>query len=235
MHQRDCVPPRLLGCLVVVALGVTSIDRARAQASDPDAVIETTAPVPVEEATPAQSHARLKLSLEGFHIGTTWDMPVTLTGLHLEAYPISRRWLRGGVGLAGGTGDAHLDGASASVVYGLVGISVGTQYPGRVTPFIEGHLAGGFMTATLDGPVTVSGLTVDNASGTTWLVMRGLDAGAEFYVFRRAYVSLSLGWTRSSWASPDVDPRTATAASTRNVQITTVTADSLLWKVGLGI
>lgn len=161
-------------------------------------------------------------------------MPVGLTGLHLEAYPLSRRWIRAGVGLTGGLGDAKVDVASANVVYGLLGVSVGAQYPARITPFVEAHAAGGFMTATLDRPVNVGGLTVDNASGTTWLVTRGLDAGAEMYVFHRAYLSVSLGWLRSSWASPDFNPY-APPTATQNLRITTVTADSFLWKVGLGI
>ena len=212
---------------------------ARAQASDvrgdsPDEVLEKTAPVPIEDSPPPdQPHARLKLSLEGFSIGTTWGMPVGLTGLHLETYPLSRRWVRLGLGLTGGLGDASVEAASASVVYGLFGTSAGFQYPARITPFVEGHVAGGFMTATLDRPVTVGGLTVRNASGTTWLVVRGLDAGAEMYVFGRAYLSFSLGWMRSTWASPDYNPY-ALAANT-NLRITTVTADSFLWKVGLGI
>lgn len=204
-------------------------------AASPDEVLERTASIPVEEPAPAsQPHARLKLSLEGFSIGTTWGMPVGLTGLHLETYPLSRRWVRVGLGLTGGLGSATVDVASATAKYGLLGVSVGTQYPARITPFIEGHVAGGFMTASLDRPVTIGTLTVDNASGTTWLVVRGLDAGAEMYVFGRAYLSASLGWMRSSWASPDVNPY-APPTTTQNLNIVTVTEDSFLWKVGLGI
>lgn len=224
----------LLGRLVAsLALLATASGSASAQDDAPAITIEREAAVPVA-APSAHPAARLKLSLEGFTIKTTWGMPVGLTGLHLEAYPLSRKWLRAGVGLTGGLGDATFDGASASVDYGLLGVSVGTQYPGRVTPFVEANLAGGFMSASLDRPLTVGGVTVDNASGTTWLVVGGLDAGAELYVFRRAYLSFSLGWMRSTWASPDFDPRDTSMPPT-NLRITTVTADSLMWKVGLGI
>jgi len=229
--------PLEAGLLLLLSLSATSVRRAQAAArvEDPDDVVSKMGYVPAEQPVPAsQPHARLKLSLEGFSIGTTWGMPVGLTGLHLEAYPLSRPWLRGGVGLTGGVGSATTAGVSASAVYGLLGVSVGTQYPARITPFVEGHVAGGFMAATLDRPVTVGTLTVNNASGTTWLVVRGLDAGAELYVFGRAYLSVSLGWMRSSWASPDFNPY-APATTAMNLRITTVTADSFLWKVGLGI
>lgn len=230
------MPPHRFGGLLVACVLAIVTSNARAQAvSSPDEAIEKTAAVPDEQPLPASTpHARLKLSLEGFSIGTTWGMPVGLTGLHLEGYPLSRRWVRAGVGLTGGLGSATLDGASANAVYGLLGASAGVQYPARVTPFVEGHAAGGFMTATLDHPVTFGAVTVRNASGTTWLVTRGLDAGGELYVYGRAYLSFSLGWMRSTWASPDYNPYAPPAAN-QNLRIVTVTADSLLWKVGLGI
>jgi len=230
-------PPR---CRWLIALVCALAWSATARAEDlrsasPDEVLEKTAPIQIDEPSPAsQTHARLKLSLEGFSIGTTWNMPVGLIGLHLETYPLSRRWVRAGVGVTGGLGSAAVEAASATAKYGLLGVSLGTQYPARITPFIEGHVAGGFMTATLDRPVTIGTVTVNDASGTTWLVVRGLDAGAETYVFGRAYLSFSMGWMRSSWASPDFNPY-APQASSRNLNIVTVTADSFLWKVGLGI
>lgn len=225
--------PALFASLLVASTAPARAQELRSAAS-PDEVLEKTAAPPAEELTPASPpHVRLKLSLEGFSIGTTWGMPVGLTGLHLETYPLSRRWVRLGLGLTGGIGNAAIDSASASAVYGMFGASAGAQYPARITPFVEGHVAGGFMTAKLDRPVMVGTLTVRNASGTTWLVTRGLNAGAEMYVFGRAYLSFSLGWIRSTWASPDYNPN-APAANT-NLRITTVTADSLLWKVGLGI
>jgi hypothetical protein len=67
------------------------------------------------------------------------------------------------------------------------------------------------------------------------LVVRGLDAGAEFYVYGRAYLSLSFGWMRSTWASPNYNPNENPSTAAMNLRITTATADSFLWKVGLGI
>jgi hypothetical protein len=222
----------------VAALVLTTViaGRSHAASEDPDAVVETRAALSSGDVLDERPVPRLKLSLEGFSIGTTWGAPVGLTGLHAEVYPLSRPWIFAGVGLTGGVGNAQVDAASASLVYGLLGVSVGVQYPARITPFVEGHLAGGFMGATLDRPITVAGVTVANASGTTWLVTRGLDAGGEFYVLgrSRAYVAVSLGWMRSSWASPDLDPN-AVATSSGGLRVVTVTSDSFLWKVGLGI
>src|SRR3569623_140568 len=236
-HVPGVRPPRpgllpLSACLFALWAAPVHAQQLRSAAS-PDEVLEKTAAVPTEEpAPPSDHHVRLKLSLEGFSSGTTWGMPVWLTGLHLETNPLSRRGGRLGLGLTGGLGNAALDGASASAVYGLFGVSLGVQYPARVTPFVEGHAAGGFMTAKLDRPVMIGTVTVRDASGTTWLVTRGLDAGAEMYVFGRAYLSFSLGWMRSTWASPDYNPNAP--AANQNLRITTVTADSMLRKVGLG-
>lgn len=226
-------PLRLTGFVAFTILMLAGARRGHAASDDPAAVVEARAPLPENDVTDERPTPRLKLSLEGFSIGTTWGAPVGLTGVHAETYPLSRPWVFAGVGLTAGVGDAKVETASASLRYGLLGVSVGAQYPARITPFVEGHLAGGFMGASLDRPVTVGGVTVANASGTTWLVVRGLDAGAEFYVVGRAYLSVSLGWMRSSWASPDFDQNAVTSSS--GLRVVTVTSDSFLWKVGLGI
>jgi len=201
----------------------------RAQAGDLPRDVDGEHPVP-----------RLKVSVEGFAVDTPFATRVGLTGLHAEVYPISRPWVRGGIGLAGGAGSGSVDGASASVQYGLLGGSLGAQLPGRVTPFIEGHLRGGFMGATLDRPITVGSVRVENASGTTWMYTRGLDAGAEFYVLGRLYLSGALGWTRATWGSPDPRSLGPTApgeapSSSGDLRFIDVTSDSLMWKLGVGI
>ena len=199
----------------------------RAHAGDVPGELEGEHPVP-----------RLKVSVEGFAVGTPLATRVSLTGLHAEVYPISRPWIRGGIGLAGGAGSGSYGDASANVQYGLLGGSLGAQLPGRVTPFIEGHLRGGLLGATLDRPITVGNVRIENASGTTWMYTRGLDAGAEFYVLGRLYLSGALGWTRATWGSPD--PRSlgqsgSAPASQGELRFIDVTTDSLMWKVGVGI
>lgn len=187
------------------------------------------------EPLPAPEHPvpRLKISLEGFSVDTPIHTSVALTGAHAEMYPFSRPWVRGGVGLSGGSGHGAIAGGSATVEYGLMGISVGAQYPGRVTPFVEGHLEGGFMSASIDRPISFNGVQIDAAGGTTWLYGRGLDAGIEVYALGRAYVSGSVGWMRATWGSPDT--RAIVAGTSTQIRFVDVTSDSLLWKLGIGI
>jgi hypothetical protein len=182
---------------------------------------------------PAHPVPRLKISLEGFSVDTPFGSSVGLTGGHVELYPVSQRWVRGGVGIAGGTGNGAIDGGSANVDYGLLGATIGVQYPARITPFVEGHIDGGFMSASVDRPVMINGVTVENAAGTTWLYGRGINAGAEFYAFGRAYLSGSVGWMRATWGSPDTSA--PAQGSSAQIRFENVTSDSLMWKLGLGI
>jgi len=231
--------PGLKAVLAGIVLGSSSASLAEAQTSlgEPTPSVRAQARDVPRDLEGEHPVPRLKVSVEGFAVGTPFATRVPLTGLHAEVYPISRPWVRGGIGLAGGAGSGSYGGASANVQYGLLGGSVGAQLPGRVTPFIEGHLRGGFMGATLDRPITVGSVRIENASGTTWMYTRGLDAGAEFYVLGRLYLSGALGWTRATWGSPD--PRSLTpgeaAASPGELRFTDVTTDSLMWKLGVGI
>ena len=222
----------VLACIVggtsfaSLALAQAPTPSVRAQARDLPGDLEGGHPVP-----------RVKLSVEGFAVATPFATRVALTGLHAEVYLVFRIWVRGGIGLAGGAGSGAFDGASANVQYGLLGGSLGAQLPGRVTPFIEGHLRGGFMGATLDRPINVGSVRIENASGTTWMYTRGLDAGAEFYVVGRLYLSGALGWTRATWGSPDTRSLGTGEASgsSGELRFIDVTSDSLMWKLGVGI
>ena len=193
-------------------------------------------PTPEAESGPAHAVPRLKVSVERFSVNTPFGTSVALLGGHVELYPVSMPWVRGGVGLAGGAGNGKVQGGSADVSYGLLGTSIGAQYPGRVTPFIEGHLSGGFLSAKVDRPISFNGVSVDNASGTTWMYTRGLDAGAELYAFGRAYLSGSIGWTRATWGSPDSQTLAqAGQGIPSEIHFNDVTSDSLMWKLGFGI
>jgi len=224
-----------LACVVV---GTFLESTARAQMPPPAPSVRAQAPDVPRDLDGEHPVPRLKVSVERFAVGTPAATRVPLTGLHAEVYPVSRPWVRGGIGLAGGAGSGSYGGASASVQYGLLGGSLGAQLPGRVTPFIEGHLRGGFMGATLDRPITVGTVRIENASGTTWMYTRGLDAGAEFYLLGRLYLSGALGWTRATWGSPDTRSLGSGEASTTSqgdLRFVDVTSDSLMWKVGVGI
>ena len=201
-----------------------------AWARDPAGDVRVTSAAELTEAHP---RPRLKLSIDRFSVGNLDTSPVPLTGAHLDVYPLSEPWMRGGFTLEGGTGHASAVNSSISLTYGLLGLGFGVQYPGRVTPFVEGHLSGGVLSGHQDGPIAVAGATVVGASGTTWLYSRGIDLGAEFYVSGRWYVSAALGWTRATWGAPDFSARVQNPQA--DWRLLNITADSLVWKLGVGI
>jgi hypothetical protein len=169
-----------------------------------------------------------------FSIGNVSGNAIPLEALHLDLYPLSRPWVRAGFATEAGRGDATLLGNDASLGYGLLGISAGVQIPGRVTPFLEGQAAAGVLAAHADGPLTVPGstVTVTGGSAATWMYGRGLNGGVEVYAVGRAYVSASLGWIRTTWASPDT---AALQNASTGLKLRDVTYDSFLLKLGLGV
>jgi hypothetical protein len=205
-----------------------------AWANDPPAGLRAT-PGEWDEMPPAETHPcpRLKLSINRFAVNNLDSSAVPLTGAHLDVYPLSETWMRGGFQLQGGTGHASAVGSSISLTYGLLGLTAGVQYPGRVTPFLEGQVSGGVLSGRQEGSITVAGTTVTGASGTTWLYGRGLDAGAEFYVSGRVYISAAVGWMRATWGAPDFNARVQNPAA--DLRLVDMTSDSLMWKLGLGL
>jgi hypothetical protein len=190
-------------------------------------------PAPVE----AHPTPRLELSYQRFSAGNVDGSAVPLEALHLDLYFLSWRWLRAGLEAEAGRGHATLYGGAAALKYGTLGLNAGLQLPGRITPFVEGRLDGGLLHGQLEGPLTIPGstpgtsTTLSDASATTYLYARGLDAGAAFYLMGRAHLTLSLGWLRSTWGSADYRAALAGAGLT----LKDVTHDSFLLKVGLGI
>jgi len=178
---------------------------------------------------------RIKLSYQRFSAGNVDGTSVPLEALHLDMYPLSFGVVRVGWEVEGGRGDARYAGVTAATKYGLLGLNAGLQWPGRVTPFLEGRLAGGVLSAKVDGTITIPGTTVmrNGLSAATWMYARGLDAGVEVYAIGRAYVSLSLGWIRTTWGSADYAAMVADARA--SLSFKNVTHDSLLFKIGLGI
>jgi hypothetical protein len=187
----------------------------------------------VEAAKPAHPNPRLKLSYRRFSIANLDGTPLWLDGAELDVYPLSRRWVRAGFELEGGGAHASLDGNGASLGYGLLGASVGVQYPWRVTPFVEGRFAGGVLGGSLDQPITVGGVSVSGSSVATWMYGGGLDVGVEIYTVRRFYVSTAVGWIRTTWHGADLAAMQADPAG--GVQTRDLTSDSFTFKIGCGI
>jgi hypothetical protein len=199
----------------------------------PPASVTRYAPVVVVRERPTP---RLKLSYERFSAGNIDGSDMPLEALHLDMYPLSWQWFRGGVDLEAGRGHATVANASARVEYGLAGVNAGLQLPGRITPFVEGRFAAGILGGTLEGSLTIPGTAVSllGVSAATWLYARGANAGVEIYTFGRGYVSLGAGWVRTTWGSATYEAMVTNMGGS-GLRFVNVNHDSFLFKVGLGI
>jgi hypothetical protein len=217
----------------VAAAVFAAVFAARAAPAEQQTTIVRAAspPVPIS----ARPTPRLKLSYQHLSTGNIDGSSVPLEALHLDLYPLSWRYVRAGVEVEAGRGHAKLADAGASVKYGLIGVNAGVQFPARITPFVEGRAAAGALGATLDGTVTIPGSTetVSNVSAVTWMYATGIDAGAEIYVVGPAYVSLGIGWVRTTWGAARYNATVASAGG--SLKFENVSHDSLLLKAGLGI
>ena len=220
-----------MGLLAVVAVvPAARADNGQTVSGPEGTVSETVTPTAPNAALPKP---RLKLSYTHFSIGNPDGSAIPLNAIHLDAYPISQRWVRAGLEVEAGRGSGTYMGDRAALADYLLGVNGGVQLPGRVTPFVEGRLAGGALTGHTEGPIDISGVTVTSASATTYLYAFGLDAGAELYVLGRGYLSLSLGWLHTTWrGATDAAPP---GASTPDIVLTDVTHDSFVFKAGFGI
>ena len=214
-------------------------DCAPATAEAPVVVATAAAPAPVVTAGGADEsrHAnpRIELSYRRFSLRNLDLGTLPVNGLELDMYPVSSRWVRLGVELEAGAGQAALGGHTLDARYGLFGLIGGFQFPARVTPFVEGRLVGGVLGGTLDGPVTVPGtsVTLVGTSAVTWLYGGGLDVGADVFVLGRSQVSVALGWVHTTWGG--VDYLGAMATPSIGVRFKDLTDDSFTLKLGIGL
>jgi hypothetical protein len=220
-----------LGLLSLLALAPSARAANGWGAATPDRTVdETVTPTAPNAERPTP---RLKLSYLRFGIGNLDGSTIPLDALHLDVYPLSRRWVRAGLELEGGRGSATYMGDRAALSDLLLGLNAGVQLPGRVTPFVEGRLAVGALTGHTEGPIDVGGVTVTQGSATTYLYAFGLDAGTELYLVGRSYLSLSLGWLHTTWRGATDAARAG--ASAPNIVLTDITHDTFLFKAGAGI
>jgi hypothetical protein len=195
--------------------------------AEEEPTVTTTAPRP-------HPNPRLKLSYRRFAVPNLDGDDIWLDGAQLDAYALSRRWIRLGVELEGGVGKASLlDIATASLSYGLAGVTLGFQYPWRVTPFVEGRFAGGVLSGKLDGDLRVAGVDYGGTSAITWMYLGGVETGVELYTFGRFYLSGAIGWVRTTWHGPDVPATEQDPMG--NMHFKEITGDSFTFKVGLGL
>lgn len=173
---------------------------------------------------------RVKLSYMGYGIGDGEGGTIPLQALHLDMYPLSYRYVRLGVEAEAGRGRGKVFGQNGSVNYGLLGVNLGLRIPRRISPFVEGRIAGGVLAPRVDGAFMIPGtpISVNGATGATWMVTRGIDLGLEVYTFKRGFISASVGWARTTWRTADFDVQD-------KVTFKNVSHDAFLFKIGLGI
>jgi hypothetical protein len=92
---------------------------------------------------------------------------------------------------------------------GLAGLNLRLQFKLPLAPYIEGRLGDGVSAARPDGALMIPGtqIGVSGSAAAGWMSMRGVDLGVDVHRFRGGYVSLALGWLRSSWPVSGFDER----------------------------
>lgn len=188
-----------------------------------------------EAPRPPSEHAnpRLKVGLRTLAIRNVDGKSAPLSALELDSYPLSRRWIRGGIRMLGGMGQATMAGNDVDLTYAMVGAAGGVQYPARITPFVEGNLAGGALWGSLDRPLVLPGVAqgISGGGAVTWVRGYGVDIGTEVYTVGRAFVSTAFGWLHTTWSGPDL----GASASAGALRLTDLTTDTLTLKLALGI
>ena len=177
---------------------------------------------------------RLDLSVASFAISDGGSASVPLTGLELDLYALSIPWLRAGLSASAGRGHATIDGAGVGVRYGLLGATAALQFPARFSPFVAGSVNGGVLDGSLEGALSIPGTSVaiSGASGVTWMYTRGLDVGAQLYMLGSLHLTGSVGWLRATWRGVDQIAMASNPAG--GLQLTSVTNDSVAFKLGIG-
>lgn len=232
--------PRRILCAVVSlgALACLSIAARAASAAPADEPVATptTVSATASAGPPVVTHAnpRLKLSYRQFSVSNLDGTGVPLKGIELDVYPLSTRWIRMGLDLEAGRGQATVLGHSIQARYGLLGVVGGFQYPARITPFVEGRLVGGVLGGTLDGPLTIPGTTLmlNGTSVATYIYGGGIDIGADVFALGRGYVSVSLGWLRTTWGGLDYAAMIKDPLA--GIQFKNLTDNSFTLKLGVG-
>jgi hypothetical protein len=181
----------------------------------PQPAAAAAAPVPPLE-LPETPRFKLTWSRFTAHRLGGQDQPFDAAGV---TFYLVSSWLRVGATTRLGVEEAQA-GAPADWFLDEVG-SVGLQLPGvlpRVVPFVDVLAGFGFrMYKTFN----------NSLPSFTWCF--GLQAGAEVYLTRRAYLSLAAGWLR-----PVVSVK-STPNPTENEQILDVYSDTFMFTVGIGL
>jgi hypothetical protein len=132
---------------------------------------------------------RVKLAYRNFTtVGLEKSTDLPFHVIELDYYP-SSGYLRFGLDT-----ELGLNAGPYSAWFLTTGANLGFQYPGRVTPFLEGRFVAGLMGGTAAGATAVS-----------YTYMGGLDTGIELYVGGRFYLSAAIGWVHPVYSAVDID------------------------------
>lgn len=84
---------------------------------------------------------------------------------------------------------------------GLAGVNLRLQFPTPFAPYVEGRLGDGVSASRPDGALMIPGtpIGVSGAAAAGWMQTRGVDLGVDVQRFKQGYVSVALGWLRSTW------------------------------------
>ncbi len=140
---------------------------------------------------------------------------LTFHAIGFDVYPIST-WVRLGFGVDGSYGGGPL-----RAFYSSISVSLGVQYPWKVTPFLEGRFALGLLGGTFEKNVA-----------TTVMIVGGIEAGLEVHAYKRLYFDATFGWAHPRYKAPDVVAYQRDPA--RGAPIKKFTGDVFTFKLGLG-
>jgi hypothetical protein len=167
-----------------------------------------------------------KISYRSFVIPNLDGSDLRLHGGEVDIYALSYPYFRLGIDLelGGAKGTVRNNGQdmSTNAWFLLAGLSVGLQYPWRVTPFIDGRFIAGFL-----------GGDVAGKNALTYLYAGGIDAGIEVYFWSHYYFSLAVGWIHPVYRGIDWTYQMANPMA--DPKFVTVQNDSFTFKIGIGM
>jgi hypothetical protein len=131
----------------------------------------------------------------------------------LTYYPLSG-WVRLGLLAELGVGTAY------DAWYVVGGLSLGAQYPWRVTPFVDARFAAGVLGGSFMG-----------ISAVSWTYVGGIEAGAEVFIASRFHFTAAVGWCRPVFNAVDAEQARLDPARAARRDFS---YDSFTFRLGLG-
>jgi hypothetical protein len=139
-----------------------------------------------ERATPTFQFGYRRLTMRNLD-----DKPLDFNVVEIDLFPISMKWFRVGLDLELGFGQGP---QSHGGWFLTSGVTVGIQYPWRVTPFADFRFCAGLIGGEAGG-----------AQGISFAYMVGLETGIAVYIVDRFYLTGALGWVHPVYRGIDVE------------------------------